>query len=103
MFSDGAGDQVSIPDRVIPKIQEMVLYVFLLNTQYYKVRIKSKMEQSRERNSALPYTLGSPSTMVANFTLYIKNNYLKLKLFQMTIMVERQILALNNPTRVDMP
>ena len=28
----------------------------LLNTQYYKVRIKGKMEQSRE-SSALPYTL----------------------------------------------
>ena len=28
----------------------------LLNTQQYKVRIKGKVEQSRERSSALPYT-----------------------------------------------
>ena len=33
----------------------MVLDAALLNTQDYKVRIKSKVEQSRERGSALPY------------------------------------------------
>ena len=35
----------------------MVLDTFLLNTQQYKVRIKGKVEQSKERNSDLPYTL----------------------------------------------
>ena len=35
----------------------MVLDASLLNTQYYKVRIKGKVEQSRERGFALPYTL----------------------------------------------
>ena len=50
-------------------------------TQHYKVRIKSKVEQSRERSSALPLHLGvvaiekgafgSPSTMVANFYLQL--------------------------------
>ena len=54
----------------------MVLDATLLNTQHYKVRIKSKVEQSRERSSALPYTLvyvaiekgafRSPSTTVTN-------------------------------------
>ena len=34
----------------------MVLDASLLNTQQYKVRIKSKVEQSREWSSALPYT-----------------------------------------------
>ena len=34
----------------------MVLGTSLLNTQQYKVRIKSKVEQSRDRNSALSYT-----------------------------------------------
>ena len=34
----------------------MVLDAALLNIQHYKVRIKSKLEQSRERNSAFPYT-----------------------------------------------
>ena len=36
---------------------KMVLDTSLLNTQQYKVRIKGKVEQSRERSSALPYTL----------------------------------------------
>ncbi len=50
----------------------MVLDATLLNTQHYKVSIKGKVEQSKEKNSALPYTadvvaiekgaFGSPST-----------------------------------------
>ena len=28
----------------------------MLNTQQYKVRIKGKVEQSREKSSALPHT-----------------------------------------------
>ena len=47
----------SIPGRVIPKTQKMVLDAALLKTQHYKVRIKGKVEQSREWSSALPYTL----------------------------------------------
>ena len=35
----------------------MVLDTSLLNTQHYKVRIKGKVEQSKEKSSALPYTL----------------------------------------------
>ena len=31
-------------------------WYLLLNTQQYKVLIKGKVEQSRERSSALPYT-----------------------------------------------
>ena len=34
----------------------MVLDAALLNTQYYKGRIKDKVEQSREKSSVLPYT-----------------------------------------------
>ena len=34
----------------------MVLDTSLLNTQQYKVRIKGKVEQSREKSSALLYT-----------------------------------------------
>ena len=33
----------------------MVLDTSLLNTQQYKVRIKAKVEQSREKSSALSY------------------------------------------------
>ena len=34
----------------------MVLDISFLNNQQYKVRIKGKVEQSRESSSALPYT-----------------------------------------------
>ena len=34
----------------------MVLEATLLDTQHYKVRIKGKVEESREKSSALPYT-----------------------------------------------
>ena len=57
VFAIGPGDLGSIPGRVIPKTQKMVLDASLLNTQHYKVRIKGKVEQSRERSRALPYTL----------------------------------------------
>ena len=57
VFANGPGDLGSIPGRVIPKTQKMVLHASLLNTQHYKVRIKSKEEQSREKSSALLYTL----------------------------------------------
>ena len=48
MFANGPGDLGSIPGRVIPKTQKMVLDASLLNTQHYKVRIKGKVEQSKE-------------------------------------------------------
>ena len=57
VFANGLGDLGSIPGQVIPKTQKMVRDASLLNTQHYKVRIKGKVEQSRERSSALPYTL----------------------------------------------
>ena len=56
VFTNGPGDLGSITCRVIPKTLKMVLDTSLLNTQQYKVRIKGKVEQSRERGSALPYT-----------------------------------------------
>ena len=34
----------------------MIRDAVLLNSQHYKVRIKGKVEQSREKSSALPYT-----------------------------------------------
>ena len=56
VFTNGPGDWDSIPGRVIPKTQKMVLDAALLNTQHYKVRIKGKVEQSKEYSSVLPYT-----------------------------------------------
>ena len=55
VFTSGPGGLGSIPGRVIPKTQKVVLDASLLNTQHYKVRIKGKVEQSRERSRALPY------------------------------------------------
>ena len=52
----GLGDPGSIPGRVIPKTLKMVLDTSLLNTLQYKVRIKDKVEQSRERSNTLRYT-----------------------------------------------
>ena len=42
----------SISGRTIQKTQKMVLDASL----YFKVRIKSKVKQSNERNSVFPYT-----------------------------------------------
>ena len=56
-FINGLGDLGLIPVRIIPKTLKMVLDASVLNTQQYKVCIKGKVEQSRERSSALPYPL----------------------------------------------
>ena len=56
------------------KDSKIVLDGALLNTQHYKVRIKGKVEQSREWSSAIPLLLGivvienGASTAFANFT-----------------------------------
>ena len=57
VFANGSGNLGSILGRVISKTLKMVLDTSLINTQHYKVYIKDKVEQSRERSSALPYTL----------------------------------------------
>ena len=57
----------------------MVLDTTLLNTQHYKVRIKGKVEQSREKSSALGVvaiekgTFWSPSKTVANNNFKIES------------------------------
>ena len=56
VFAHGPGDRGSIPSRVLPKSQKMVLDSALLYTQHYKVGIKGKVEQFRERRRALPNT-----------------------------------------------
>ena len=55
VFANGLEDLGSIPGRVIPKTQKMVLDASLLNIQHYKVWIKDKEEQSSEWSSAFPY------------------------------------------------
>ena len=56
VFTSGPGDLVSIPGHVIPKALKIVLNTSMLNTHHYKVYIKGKVEQSREKSRALPYT-----------------------------------------------
>ena len=46
MFANGPVDLGSIPGRVIPKTEKMVLDASLLNTQHYKVQIKGKWSNS---------------------------------------------------------
>ena len=55
VFDNGPGYMGSIPGHVIPKTLKMVLYASLLNTQQYKIRIKGKVDQSREKSSAFSY------------------------------------------------
>ena len=49
VFANGPGDWGSIPGRVIPKIQKMVLDSSLLNTQNYKVQVKDKWSNPGKR------------------------------------------------------
>ena len=62
----------------------MVLDAALLNTQHYTVKIKSKLEQSREWSSAPLHlgvvtikkeAFGSPSTKVTNFIFWLHPIY----------------------------
>ena len=43
VFTNGPGEWGTIPGRVTPKTQKMVLHTALLSTQHYKVRIKGKV------------------------------------------------------------
>ena len=45
VIANGPEDLGSIPGRVKPKTQKMILDASLLNTQQYKVGIKGKVEQ----------------------------------------------------------
>ena len=47
VFANGSGDRGSIPGRVIPKAQKMVLDAAFLSTQHFKVKIKGKVDKSR--------------------------------------------------------
>ena len=56
VFANGPGDKGNIAGRVKPKTQKMVHVLAFLNTQHYKVWIKDKVKQSRERSCILPYS-----------------------------------------------
>ena len=56
VFANGPGDLGSIPSCILPKTLKMVLDTSLLSTRQYKACIKGKVEKSREKSCALPYT-----------------------------------------------
>ena len=91
MFANGPGDLGSILGPVLPKTLKMVLDTPLLNIQQYKVRIKGKVEQSKERSGApLQFgvvaiekgAFGSPLTSVANFIFFFTIQYQNTEMYQ---------------------
>ena len=86
----------------------MVLDAALLNTQNYKVRIKSKVEQSKEWSSALPYNViaiekgafGSPSTEVANFVYLLRKHKKSINLLTEN---EKQINCISRASTIEFP
>ena len=83
-FAKDSRDQGSTPGHLIPETLKMVLPTSLLNTQHYKIRIKGKVELSKERSSAHPYiaiekgdfwssstTVTPPPTTTTTTTIYI--------------------------------
>ena len=74
VFSNGPGDQGSIPGRVIPKCQKMVLDAALLNNLHYKVKYSNPGNEvaSSPTPRCSRYRKGSPRvTTVANLYIYI--------------------------------
>ena len=57
VFTNDLGDRGSIAGRVISITQKKVCDTTLLNTLHYKVWIKGKVKQSREKSCVLPSSL----------------------------------------------
>ena len=53
VIANGTGDRGSIPGRVIPKTQKIVLDAILLNSDHYKVRIKEPSGHPRLQSTIL--------------------------------------------------
>ena len=79
VFANGPGDRDSIPGWVMPKTQKVVLDASLINTQHYKVQIKSKWSYTGKGERLLQYlgvlaiekgAFGLPLTMVGQL-IYI--------------------------------
>ena len=74
VFANGPGDQGSIPGRVIPKTQKMVLDTALLSTQHYKIwsipgkGVAPSLTPRCSSYRKLAFKL--PSIKVANFTTF---------------------------------
>ena len=53
MFKKCPGESDSIPGRIVPEKSKIVLGIFLFNTRHETVRIKGKVEQSKEKHPPL--------------------------------------------------
>ena len=89
MFANGPGDLGSVPSHVIRKTLKMVLDTSLLTTRQYKVRIKGKVEQSRECRSTLLLYLGVVAIEKGAFVLLSTKG--RLLYFYLLIFVIRRI------------
>ena len=73
VFANGPGDLGSIPGRVIPKTQKMLLDATLLNTQQLSGAIQGKELRPPLHLGVVAIekgAFGSPSTAVANYNYY---------------------------------
>ena len=71
-IDNGLRDWSSIPGRVIPKTDKMVLDAALLNTQHYKVQIKNKRSNPPLNFGVVVIekaAFGSPATTVGQLTM----------------------------------
>ena len=85
VFANGLGERGSIPGRVIPKTQKMVYDTSMLNTQHYKVHIKSKVDQSREWSNVLPLHLSVVALEKGAFRLLSPTISLYLQFFSLKV------------------
>ena len=106
VFSNGLGNLGSIQHRVISKTQKMILDAASLNSQHYNVRIKSKVEPSREWSSTLLHlgvvaiekgAFGSPLTKVANFTYLLALAYCHSSLLDYLLLLVTDSLLTKHP------
>ena len=78
LFANSSRDLGSIQGRVVPKIHKMVFDVYLLDTQHYKARTKSKWNTSRKGAALSPISwccrYWKESLQVA--LDYVQSNYL---------------------------
>ena len=93
VFADGTGDRGSVPGRVIPKTQKIVLGASLHNTQHYKIRIKSKRSSPGNEVAPSPHfcvvaiekgAFRSPSISVSQLTLtvYVRITYIYIYIYE---------------------
>ena len=103
MFANGPGDRDSISGQVIPRTQKVVLVSFLLNAQYYKVRIKGKCSNRREGITPSHHYIGvvavekgahgSHSTTVGQITISKQKLIIRRTIASLVYTVMKQLIT----------